>query len=119
MTTLNGQEMGGAGIGLVSLEFFLRAAIKYEKRFSVVFKCPQSFAVERVDSCSHKGHHGLLTNVRVVGVSWAALHATRVYHNMRFKLTISHILFVFLSEGATEDRVEFILFKLMALNCYL
>lgn len=37
MTNLNVQEMGGAGIGLVSLEFFLRASIKYEKRFFVFF----------------------------------------------------------------------------------
>lgn len=50
------------------------------------------------------------------------LHATHVHRNVRFKLTTSHILFVFLSEGkhivvtTTEDRAEFILFRLMALN---
>ena len=53
------------------------------------------------------------------------LHATHVHRNVRFKLTTSHILFVFLSEGkhiivtTTEDRAEFILFRLMALNSYL
>lgn len=53
------------------------------------------------------------------------LHATHVHRNVRFKLTTSHILFVFLSVGkhivvtTTEDRAEFILFRLMALNSYL
>ena len=58
-------------------------------------------------------------------VFMGTLHATHVHRNVRFTLTTSHILFVFLSEGkhivvtTTEDRAEFILFRLMALNSYL